>query len=94
MHFYLGIKARQVWEKYWLGVDKESKYLINGFLYIEKNKTRPVNGRASNHIVMQLMYLYLNKGRIVTDNYFTSVRSATQLKEKLTSLLRKIDIIS
>ena len=87
-----GIKARNVGKKYWLSVDKESKYLVNAFRYIGKVETRHVNERASDHIVMQLMQPYLNKGRnVTTNNCFTSVRLATQLKEKQTSLLETLN---
>ena len=78
--------------KYWLAVDKERKYLINGFPFIEKDEARSVNERASNHIVMQLMRPYLSKGRnIRTDNYFTSVRLSTRLKEKQTIILGTVN---
>ena len=62
-------------QKYCLDVDKESKYLINGFSYIEKDETHPVNEPASDHMVMQFVRPYLSNGRnIRTDNYFTSLR--------------------
>ena len=87
-HPVYGIKARQAWAKYWLAVDKESKYLINGFPYVGKDETRSTNDQVSDHVVVQLMRPYLNKGRnATTDNNFTSVKSATQLKEKQTNLL-------
>ena len=64
----------------------------NGFLCIGKDETRPVNKRASDHIVMQIMRPYPSKGRNVTiDNYFTSVRLTTQPKEKQTSLLGTVN---
>ena len=28
------------WKKYWLAVDKESKYMINGFSYVGKDELR------------------------------------------------------
>ena len=43
---------------------------------------------------MQLMRPYFNKGRnVTTHNYFTSVKLATQLKEKQTSLLGTVNKI-
>ena len=76
---FMASKPDKFGQKYCLAADKESKYLINGFPYIKKDKTRPVNERASDHFVMQLMRLYLSKGRnIRTHNYFTSVRLSTQ----------------
>ena len=50
--------------------------------------------RVSDHVVMQLMRLYLCKGRnVTTDSYFTSVKLANQLKEKQTSLLGTVNKI-
>ena len=75
-------------QKYWLAVDKESKYMINGFPYVGKDELRSANGRVSDRVVMQLMRPYLCKGRnVTTDSYFTSLKLANQLKEKQTSLL-------
>ena len=79
-------------QKYWLAVDKESNYLISGSFCIAKDEICPVKEHASDHTAMQLMRPYLNKGRnVTTDNYFTSVRLATQLKEKQTSLLETVN---
>ena len=65
--------------------------MVNAFRYIGKDETRPVNKHASDHIVMQLMRPYLNKGRnVITNNCFTSVMLATQLKEKQTNLLETL----
>ena len=57
------------------------------------NKRRPVNERASDHIVMQLMSPYLNKRKNKTtdQNYFTSLRLASQLKEKQTICLETVN---
>ena len=75
-------------QKYWLIVDKDSKYVANGFPYIGKDELRSTNERVSDHIVMKLAEPYLKKGRnITTDNYFTSVKLANLLKSKNTSLL-------
>jgi len=38
-------------------VDKESKYLTNGFPYVGKDETRSANQRVSGHVVMQLLCL-------------------------------------
>ena len=75
-------------QKYWLVVDKDSKYVANGFPYIGKDELRSTNERVSDHVVMKLAEPYLKKGRnITTDNYFTSVKLANLLKSKNTSLL-------
>lgn len=91
---FMASKPDKFGQKYWLAVDKESKYLINGFPYVGKDATRSENDRVSDRVVMQLMGPYLNKGRnVTTDNYFTSVKLATQLKEKQTSLLGTVNKI-
>ena len=65
---------------------------MNCMPYIGKVESRHVNKRRSDYIVMQLMFPYLNKGRnVATNNYFTFVRLATQLKEKQTSLLGTVN---
>ena len=45
-------------QKYWLVVDKDSKYVANGFPYIEKDKLRSTNERVSDHAVMNLAEPY------------------------------------
>ena len=48
----------------------------------------PLNEHVSHFIVKQLLPPYLKKERnVTTNNYFTSVRLATQLKKKQTSFL-------
>ena len=87
-----GIKSRKVWEKVLFSSRHEEQILINGFPSIGKNKTRPVNECASDHIVIQLMRTHLNEGKNVTaNNYLTSVRLATQLKKKQTSVLGTVN---
>ena len=50
--------------------------------------------RVSDSVVIQLVRPYLCKGRnVTTDNYFTSVKLANQLKEKQTSLLGTVNKI-
>ena len=78
-------------QKYWLAVDKDSKYVINGFPYIGKDEMCFSTERVSDRVVMQLMLPYLCKGRnVTTDSYFTSVQLANQSKEKQTSLLETV----
>ena len=75
-------------QKYWLAVDKESKYIVNEFLYVEKDNLRSKTERVSGHVIVKLAEPYLKKGRnIMTDNYFTSTKLAILLKSKNTSLL-------
>ena len=81
-------------QKYWLAVDEESKYVINGFSYVGKDEMRSSTERVSDRVVIQLMRPYLCKRRnVTTDSYFTSVKLANQLKEKQASLLGAVNKI-
>ena len=53
-----------------------------------RDELRFANDRVSDCVGMQLMRLYLCKGRnVTTDSYFSSLKLANQLKEKQRSLL-------
>ena len=81
-------------QKYWLVVDKDSKYVVNRFPYIGKDETRFRDERVSDQVVMWLLKPYLNKGRnATTDNYFTSIKLATELQKYKTSLLGTVNKI-
>ena len=85
---FMASKPDKYGQKYWLAVDKDSKYVVNGFPYVGKAECRSTDERVSDHVVMKLAEPYLKKGRnITTDNYFTSVKLAKLLKSKNTSLL-------
>jgi len=80
---YIPSKPDKYGHKYWLAVDKESKYLANGFPYLGKDSSRRADERLAlaDHVVMKLMQPYLKKGRnVTTDNFFTSVNLGRQLK--------------
>ena len=80
---YMASKPDKFGQKYWLAVDKESKYVINGFPYVRKDEMRSSTERVSDRVVMELMRPYLCKGRnVTTDSYFTSMKLANQLKVK------------
>ena len=91
---YMASTSDKFGQKYWLAVDKESKYVINDFLYVGKDEMRSSTERVSDCVVMQLMRPYLYKGtNVTTDSYFTSVKLADQLKQKQTSLLGTVNKI-
>ena len=91
---YMASKPDKFGQKYWLAEDKESKYVINGFPYLGKDEMRASTECISDRVVMQLMRPYLSKGRnVTTDSYFTSVKLASQSKEKQTSLLGTVNKI-
>ena len=81
-------------QKYWLAVDKDSKYVVNGFPYVGRDETRSTDELVSNQVVMRLLKPYLNKGRnVTTDIYFTSIKLATELQKCKTSLLGTVNRI-
>ncbi|KAK9686055.1 Transposase IS4 [Popillia japonica] len=89
---FMGSKPDKYGQKFWLAVDKESKYTVNGFPYLGKDDQRPINQRLGDHVVMKLMQPYLNKGRNVTcDNFFTSLALAETLETKRTSIVGTVN---
>ena len=81
-------------QKYWLAVDKNSKYVVNGIPYVGRDETRSRDERVSDQVVMRLMKPYLNKGRnVTTDNYHISIKLATELQKYKTSLLGSVNRI-
>lgn len=85
---FMASKPDKYGQKYWMAVDKDSKYMLNAFPYLGKDETRPGGERLSDFVVKKLVGPYLNKGRNVTcDNFFTSLSLARQLKTNRTSLL-------
>ncbi|XP_073494170.1 uncharacterized protein [Phyllobates terribilis] len=91
---YMPSKPDKYGHKYWLAVDKRSKYLANGFPYLGKDDTRRAEDRLADHVVMKLLDPFLKKGRnVTTDNYFTSVKLAKQLKSKGTTIVGTLNKI-
>ena len=90
----MALKPDNYGQKYWLAVDKDRKYVINGFSYIGRNGTRFRDKRVSDQVVMRLLKLYLKTGRnVTTGNYFTSMKLATELQKYKTSLLGTVNRI-
>ena len=58
---FIASKSDKYGQKCCLAVDKDSKYIINGFLYVGKDKSQSKNNRLSDSVVMKLMGPYLNK---------------------------------
>ncbi|XP_073525350.1 uncharacterized protein [Phyllobates terribilis] len=91
---YMPSKPDKYGHKYWLAVDKRSKYLANGFPYLGKDDTRRAEDRLADHVVMKLLDPFLKKVRnVTTDNYFTSVKLAKQLKSKGTTIVGTLNKI-
>ncbi|XP_035208678.1 piggyBac transposable element-derived protein 4-like [Stegodyphus dumicola] len=77
---YMPNKPDKFGIKFWLAVDVRTKYLLNGFPYLGKDKMRPSLGE---NVVNRLVDPYKNSGRnITTDSFFTSVKLAKSLKSK------------
>jgi hypothetical protein len=73
--------------KFWLAVDVNSKYVINGFPYLGKNETQ-ASTPLGEFVVLKLAKPYLHEGRnIITDNFFMSIPLAKKLVAKRTSLV-------
>ena len=91
---FMASKHDKYGQKYWLVVDKDSKYVVNRFPYVGRDKTRFRDERVSDQVAMRLFKPYLNKGRnTTTDNYFTSIKLATELQKHKISLLGTINKI-
>ena len=78
----MALKPDKYGQKYWLAVDKDSKYVVNGFPYVGRNETPSRDERVSDQVVMRLLKSYLNKERnVITNNYFTSIEMATEMQK-------------
>ena len=91
---YIASKPDKFGIKFWLAVDSETKYLVNGFPYLGKDAQRPQNESLSEFVVMKLMEPYLGKGRnVTTDNFFTSLNLAKRLLQKNTTIVGTLNRI-
>lgn len=87
---YMPNKPHKFGIKFWLAVDVQSKYVINGIPYLGKDETRN-STPLGEFVVMKLAEPYLHHGRnITTDNFFTSFPLAEKLVAKGTSLVGTI----
>ena len=80
--------------EFWLLVDAQSKYAVNGFPYLCKDDERPGNMQLSEYVVKGLMTeSFLNEGYNATcDNFFTSKILCDYLLKNKTSLFGTIRI--
>jgi hypothetical protein len=85
---YMSNKPDKFGIKFWLLCDTETKYMQNAIPYLGKDELRPVNKQLGHHVVMELMKPYYGKGHNVTsDNFFTSLALAKDLKGRRCSLV-------
>jgi len=76
--------------KFWLAVNIESKYIVNGFPYLGKDETRSSQS-LGEFVTLTLAEPYLDRGRnITTDNFFTSIPLAQKLLARKTTLVGTI----
>ena len=82
-------KPDKVGIKYWIVVGLEFKYILNAVPHLGKDEIRPATQRLSESVVIKLVEPYVGKGRnVTTDNFFTSIHLATQLRKKRSHLSR------
>ena len=88
---YMANKPDKFGIKFWLMVDNNSKYLVNGFPYLGKDDSRPNNMQLSEFVVRKLAEPWMNQGfNITCDNFFTSKNLAHFLIDKKTSIVGTI----
>lgn len=85
---YMGNKPDKFGIKFWLAADVRSKYMLNGAPFLGKEEARSRGQLVGESVVLKLAEPFLGKGRnITTDNFFTSLKLATALQAKKTSLV-------
>ena len=75
--------------KFWMLTDNRSKYVCNLLPYLGSVEREERGDKSlANHVVHKLAHHLFNKGyNITTDNFFTNVQLARELKDKKTSLV-------
>ena len=74
-----------------MAVELESKYLYNGFPYLEKDLMRSGDANLPTNVVMKLMTLLFKQGfNVACDNYFTSFDLSMRLAKRQCSLMGTI----
>ena len=87
---YMPNKPHKFGIKFWLAVDVQSKYILNGFPCMGKDETRCSNS-LGQFVTLKLAEPYLQRGRnITTDNFFTSITLAKKLFALKTTLVGTI----
>ena len=74
-----------------MAVDVETKYLCNGFKYVEKDESRSGDVSVPTDVVMKFMIPLFKKGHnVTTDNYCTSLYLCLRLAKQGCSLVGTI----
>ena len=80
---YMANKPDKFGIKFWLFADAQSKYLCNGKPYLGRDPSRSRCSDLSGDVCLTLLQPYYKKGyNLTTDNYFTSLKLAEELKQK------------
>ena len=88
---YMANKPDQFGIKFWLLADAQSKYLCNGKPYLGRDPSRSRCSDLPGGVCLTLLQPYYKKGyNVTTDNYFTSLKLAEELKQKKTTILGTI----
>ena len=91
INMYMANKPNKFGIKFWLLADAQSKYLCNGKPYIGRDPSRCRCSDLSGDVCLTLLQPYYKKGyNVTTDNYFTSLKLAEELKQKKTTILGAI----
>lgn len=85
---YMANKPDKFGIKFWVAAEVESKYFLNGSLYLGKDEQRPAGQLVGENVVLTLMEPFVDRGRnVTTDNFFTSLSLAKSLLRRRTSLV-------
>ena len=88
---YMANKPDKFGIKFWLLADAQSKYLCNGKPYLGKDPSRGRSIDLPGDVCMTLLQPHFKKGyNVTTDNYFTSLKLAEELKQRKTAILGTI----
>lgn len=75
---YLFNKHSKFGIRFWLAVDVDSKYLLNGLPHLWKCEARSANQRLGERAALTLLESYVGRGRnVTTDRFFTSLNPKT-----------------
>ena len=88
---YMANKPDKFGIKFWLLAVAQSKYLRNGKSYLGRDPSRSRCSDLPGDVCLTLLQPYYKKGyNVTTDNYFTSLKLAEELKQKKTTILGTI----
>ena len=77
--------------KFWMANDVESKYLYNGFPYLEKDLIRTGDAILPMDVVMKLITLLFKQDfNVICDNHLTSFDLSLRLAKRRCSLVKTV----